>query len=250
MPGVPLMARQRKVKERIAMGQVLLFRGPVVVRPQLPMHRVLLVSVADELDRDRPVPTHLVPFSDRIGLRYAPRWELTAAGVDPHLSIDAVAPSRPGLRVLAETMSGELIEQDRGGALYCNGELVPGGSVVSFCSLPAECEQQLALGQRVGWLVADRRRDAFVFSVRLSEPLLWIYETPRILGAAGTFGGWMTAARHLIENEIEGERSRDGAPSRYDNGEGRPPHGDNDDDQFADNELVVEGGDGTVRGPS
>lgn len=233
------------------MGQITLFPGRVHIRPQPPIRRVLLVSVADELDRDRPVPTHLVPISHGTGLRYAARWELTAAGLDAHLLIDAVAPSQPGRRVLAETMSGELIEQDRAGALHCNGELVPGGTVVSFCSLPDEREQQLGLGQRVGWLVAERGRDAFLFSVRVSEQLLWIYEMPWILGAAGTFGGWMTAARHLMEKEIEGEQSPEGARSRYDHGEGRPPHGANDDWVLAAAaESVSEGGDGTVRGPS
>ena len=180
------------------MGQITLFPRAAVISPCVPVERVLVAVVDDALDQDRPVPACLVRLNDRLGLRYLPRWELDAAGMQPQLTITTLEPSKPGRRVIAETLAGEVIEQDRGGHIWIDDQRLQGGALVSFCALPSMDEQQLTLGERAGWLLADHQDDGFVFSVRVSGPVVWMHGVPRTLGVVGTFGGWMAAAVHLL----------------------------------------------------
>jgi len=181
------------------MGQLTLFPLPTpVIRRSEPIDAVRVVGVASALDLARPVPHELVRVGPQIGLRYVPQWELDASRITAHLSVEPIPPSAPGRRVIAETVEGQVIEQDCAGGLWTDGERIGAGALISFCALPDEVEQELHLGVPAGWLLAERHDGAFVFSVHVSPRLLWVFALPRALGAAGTFSGWTVAAAHLL----------------------------------------------------
>lgn len=188
------------------MGQITLFpRSRLAHASAPPVDRVLIVSVSNSLGRDRPVPSAMVRINDRLGLRYFAEWEIQAGRVTPDLQIVSIEPSRPDRRIIAETVGGEVIEQDRAGALWIDGERLANGALISFCTLAADSqEQELALGQRAGWLFGSREEEAFSFSVRACDHLLWMYQIPEVLGSPGTFGGWMIAASHLTTRASDG----------------------------------------------
>lgn len=181
------------------MGQLTLFpRQHMPTQTPGPVDEVLLIGVAAELDLTK-VPSELVRVSHGLGVRYLPAWELAAAELEPLDWVAPVLPSRPGRRVIAVTIDDEVIEQDGSGTLYGNGNRSVGrGALISYCGVRSQDEQELPLGERAGWLVGRMECGSFVLSVHVSEPLLWVYERPVVLGAFGAFGGWMVAAAHLL----------------------------------------------------
>lgn len=181
------------------MGQIMLFPASPMrsaAAPE-PVEEVLLVGVGAEFDLGA-VPESLVGVCDGLGIRYLAEWELHAADLEPAEWVPPSLPSRHGRRVIAVTIDGEVIEQDRTGALYGGGDRQLGaGSLISYCGVRTQDEQRLNLGERAGWLMSRMEAESFVFSVHISEPLLWVYEAPVALGPVGAFGGWMTAASQL-----------------------------------------------------
>jgi hypothetical protein len=154
-----------------------------------------------------------VPVDHQLALRYLAQWELEASGVSAHLKVEPIAPSASDRRVIAETISGEVIEQDREGCLWENGERFGDGQLISFCALPDQDELALRIGAPAGWLVAQRRDQSFRFAVYASSQLLWVFSEPDALGVVGTFTGWTLAARHLLPRTLCGDEAYDAARS-------------------------------------
>jgi hypothetical protein len=183
-----------------SVGQLALLPQPGSEKEgEQPVQRVWLVSVADELKPERRLPTRLVRVDPTLALRFLPEWELVAARVIAPLRVGTEEPSAEGRRVLALTLADELIEQDPDGGLWLDGERLQAGPLVSFAALGPDWEQQLCLGRRTAWLLASRTADAFAFTVRVSEPLLWVFDNPRPLTSVPTFDGWINAARQLAQ---------------------------------------------------
>jgi hypothetical protein len=199
------------------MGQITLFPGPVVrAHPSERVAHVLLAEVDDRLDRWYPVPTDVVRLRPGVGLRYVPAWELAASGARAHLRIQPLTPSAPDRRVIAETLDGQVLEQDHAGSLWLDDTPLHGGPLLSFCALPDQCEATFGLSERAGLLLGDRSEGTFVFTVRVLPQLLWIHERPRMLGVVGTFGGWMLAASQLVNDAEERDRKEEIATSDAD----------------------------------
>jgi hypothetical protein len=192
-------AKARRSKEKIAMGQITLFpRARHQSRPGAPVDEVMLVGVDAGLCL-ADVPQELVRISDELGIRYLAEWELAAAELEPVSWVVPRLPSQPDRRVIAITIGDEVIEQDQSGSLRRDGRPIGEGALLSYCGVRSQDEQNLGLGERAGWLLGRMEAESFVLSVHVSEPLLWIYERPAVLGVLDAFNGWMLAATHVAE---------------------------------------------------
>jgi hypothetical protein len=215
------------------MGQITLFPGPVVrAQRSERLAHVLLAEIDERLDCWYPVPTEIVRLRRGLGVRYVHAWELAASGARAHLRIEPLAPSAPDKRVIAETLDGQVLEQDRAGSLWVEDTLLLGGPLLSFCALPDQCEATLGLSEHGGVLLGERVGDAFVFTVRALPQLLWIHERPRMLGVVGAFGGWMLAASQLVDDldvaDREEELVTSGADDRHTTARPEPDDGERD----------------------
>ena len=169
------------------------------VRRALPPRgqRVMVVGVDPAIGAACDLPTGIYRMDQDMWLQYVSAWELHLRGEQPDFWIAPRLPSAPGRAVLAETIAGDVLEQDAHGRMWINAESADEGALVQCGGAAREREGELRLGEPAAFLLATRDLLAMRFSVHVTPPLLWIHEQPRVDPSELALCGWMRAAHRL-----------------------------------------------------
>lgn len=176
------------------MTQIPLFPTPIGVEPQVPLARVWIVGVPDELMVGRSLPPQVVRVGSDLAIRYVAESELRAAGAEPSFWICPIAPGAPDRRVLFETLDNEVVEQDTRGQIWIDNELVLPRTLVSFGSADREREGDLVPGECAALLLTERQPGGWAVRVRVTTPIVWLFELPRPLARGPVLDGWLQMA--------------------------------------------------------
>lgn len=164
-----------------------------------PLARVLIAGVHDELLRDRPVPREVIRVDRDVAVRYLSERELTVAEIEPAFWIERALASRIDRRPICETLSDEVIEQDDAGRIWCDELPVGTGMLAAFGSTESQSESELRLGERAALLLMERQAGGWAFQIRVTTPLLWIYDAPLVRPHVPVVGWLRLAERALAE---------------------------------------------------
>ena len=187
-----LLGRLPRTAGKKDAGQLGLFPQPDRVDDPTPIARVLIIAVEDALARRRAVPTQIVRLDREVGARFVPEWELRASELEPAFWISEIAPSALDRRVLFETLTSEVVEQDSAGRLWLDDEPLLPESLIAFGSADSRWDGELVIGERAALLLGSETSTGWEIRLRRTMPVLWIHELPLVRGRRVPLPGWMT----------------------------------------------------------
>ena len=168
---------------------------PFPRRPVDANGHVFTVAVDDDLADT--LPAAVVPMGRDAAARYVLASEAVRDGLVPEYWLSRSEPSRPDRRVLFETLATEMVEQDERGAIWVDGELLDDGLLLRVGSAGHDREGPLVEGESAALLLVSRSGARVEFAVRVTAPVLWVYEQPRCLMDTPVLLGWTGAAQFL-----------------------------------------------------
>lgn len=157
-----------------------------------PIARVLIVAVDDALARRRAVPTCVVRLDREVGARFVPEWELRASELEPAFWISEITPGAFDRRVLFETLTSEVVEQDTAGQLWLDDEPLLPEALIAFGAVESRWDGELVIGERAALLLSSEQSTGCEIRLRLTTPVLWIHDLPLVRGRRVPLPGWMT----------------------------------------------------------
>jgi len=172
--------------------QLGLFAQPDRISDPTPIARVLIVGVEDALARRRAVPSRVIRLDREVGARFVPEWELRATELEPAFWMCEITPSALDRRVLFETLTSEVVEQDGAGHLWLDDEPLLPESLIAFGSAESRWDGELVIGERAALLLASEARNGWEIRLRLTTPVLWIHDLPLVRGRRLSLPAWMT----------------------------------------------------------
>jgi hypothetical protein len=172
--------------------QLGLFPQPDRIDDPTPIARVLIVGVEDALARRRAVPSRVIRLDRKVGARFVPEWELRASELEPAFWICDITPSALDRRVLFETLTSEVVEQDAAGRLWLDDQPLLPESLIAFGSAASRWDGELVIGERAALLLGSEARNGREIRLRLTTPVLWIHDLPFVRGRPVPLPGWMT----------------------------------------------------------
>lgn len=171
-------------------GQIALLPQPAVAGTP---SRVLVVGVEDALVQRQSIPQRLVRVGVDLGIRYLAESELQAASISPSFWIADLPSSCPGRRVLFETITNHVVEQDDTGAMWIDDDPLGPGALVGFGCPARSHEDELILGERAALLVGDRTPSGWNLRVVSTTAVMWVFDRPR-LADCPPLPGWLRLA--------------------------------------------------------
>jgi hypothetical protein len=172
--------------------QLGLFPQPERCDDPTPIARVLIVAVEDALARRRTVPDRVIRLDREVGARFVPEWELRASELEPAFWISEITPSALDRRVLFETLTSEVVEQDTAGRLWLDDEPLLPEPLIAFGSAESQWDGELVIGERAALLLSSELPTGREIRLRLTMPVLWIHDLPLVRGCRVPLPGWMT----------------------------------------------------------
>jgi hypothetical protein len=155
---------------------------------------VLIAGIHDTLIEQHPLPSRVVRMTHNLGIRYIGEAELAAAELEPAFWICPIAPSALDRRVLFETLANEVVEQDERGQIWIDDQLLIPRGLVSFGSADREREGEIRLGESAALLLAEHQEGGWAVRVRITAPVVWLFEGPRPISGVPILDGWMQMA--------------------------------------------------------
>lgn len=152
---------------------------------------MLTVGIDDRTVRLAPIPQDVVAVDEMLGLRFLPEWEVHAAGIEPGFWIRPMEPRYSERRVLFETLSAAVIEQDERGRLWIDDDLLHRGLLVGFGAPHSRVEGALHLGSRASLLLVQESRHGWELTLRVTTPVVWIYARPNLSDGMPMVSGWL-----------------------------------------------------------
>lgn len=187
-----LLRGRPRTATRTRTTQLGLFPQPEPIDDPTPIARVLIVAVEDALARRREVPTRVVRLDREVGARFVPEWELRASELEPTFWICEIAPSAPDRRVLFETLTSEVVEQDTADRLWLDDEPLLPEALIAFGSAESRWDGELVIGERAALLLGSEACTGWNIRLRLTTRVLWIHDLPLVRGRRVPLPGWMT----------------------------------------------------------
>jgi hypothetical protein len=203
--GVPRVASAPKA----GTGQLGLFPPSHLLRAT--PTRVLIVGVEGEQLERHSAPDAVVGFSADLGIRYVADWEVQASGRAPDFWIASACTDAPNRRVLFETITGELCEQDDEGRIWLDDQPLRPGALLGFGTPTRPEDGTLHLGEPAALLIGSVCVRGWQMRLYTTSALVWIHETPRPRPGATWPRGWLALAGYPAPAGIGG--SRDAIPS-------------------------------------
>jgi len=167
-------------------GQIALFPRPDTPVISATPAQIFVVGIEAALLVQRIVPGGVVRFDDRLGVRYLADWELEAIGLAPTFWIASPCASAPDRRVLFETLTGEIFEQDADGRLWLDDQPQLPGALMAFGSPTRREDGTLHLGEPAALLIGRRTVCGWEMRIHTTAALVWIHETPAPRHGCGT----------------------------------------------------------------
>lgn len=158
--------------------------------------RTMRLALHDEsVDAGAPQPPVTIAMEGTsIRVSYLPAWTNS-----PHLDgwICRPRPTADGRVAIALTLAGELLEQDRDGALIQDGRS-SGERILAWGVLGTMREGELQVGRRAALLVGNCHDDGWSVRIGITAALLWVFGHPTKPAGTPAVAEWIGAAYGLV----------------------------------------------------